>query len=278
MTVEAACVLPLFLTAIIMIACVFNMYYVHRLVGNSIDNVCRTISAWAYPIEKAGKEMKLEEVLNFGLTKDQIPSNLPDGFTPGNLMSAAVVSAVVTSEVRKDPVADSLLYGSIDCLKSKILLDDQIVDIVAAYELKLPFSLFDTKGMRFIQRSRMHAWNGYRPIDENAGNKDTEYVFVTETGTVYHRSETCTYLKPSVRSVSGNILGTLRNNSGAKYYPCEVCKPASGSSIAGLVYITNYGTRYHSSSKCSAIERNYKKVPLSEVEGILPPCSKCGGK
>ena len=48
-------------------------------------------------------------------------------------------------------------------------------------------------------------------------------VYVAENGKVCHRSRDCTYLKLSVKSAGLDEIPALRNQDGAKYYPCERC-------------------------------------------------------
>jgi hypothetical protein len=97
-------------------------------------------------------------------------------------------------------------------------------------------------------------------------------VFITENGTVYHKSASCRHLKLDVRSIAFESLKTLRNSDGKIYYPCEYC----GSGIAGgNVFITDYGTRYHSVVTCPALKRKIYTIPISQVGG-RGPCSSCG--
>ena len=44
-----------------------------------------------------------------------------------------------------------------------------------------------------------------------------------------------------------------------------------------MVYLTEYGDRYHCSPDCSGLTRNVKLVPLSEAGGMRQ-CSKCAAK
>ena len=276
-TVEAALVLPMFLVAMITVGCILNMYYTHLVVGETLDNTARTIVSWAYPYRSLGDSKQLDMVSSgfSGNAKDtSADGEVHNSFSLVKTGSSAALSTSVTAGVRKDSIAGGMLKGAVNCLYSTPLSNNGIVDLVAIYELKVPFGMFMPKGMKFVQRSRMHAWTGYINDEGDEDNSDVEYVFVTTNGTVYHRSESCTYLKPSVKGVNASGVKNLRNSSGAKYYACEYCHPSVNS--GGKLYITTYGTRYHSSSHCSAIERNYKRVPLSQVEGVLPPCSKCG--
>lgn len=117
------------------------------------------------------------------------------------------------------------------------------------------------------------AWTGYdvRGQSGEEGEEDV-MVYITPTGTVYHRMRNCTYLKPSVRPVLAASLSGYRSLSGAIYYPCEHCRPGR----TGTVYLTSYGNRFHASASCSQIRRDIRAVPLSGVRGRMRPCSKCG--
>ena len=97
----------------------------------------------------------------------------------------------------------------------------------------------------------------------------------TPHGLAYHTDINCTYIKKNPVLVSINDLGTLRNASGGKYYPCEICCKYL-SNIVGGVYITVYGDRYHVDKKCSAISKDVKEVDISQV-GNRRKCSKCKG-
>lgn len=98
-------------------------------------------------------------------------------------------------------------------------------------------------------------------------------VYLAENATVYHLYKNCHYINIKPRSVAVTLLSGERNDSGARYYPCEFCKPTLPPGT--YVFITKFGTRYHAVSTCSAIERNPKEVSLSEVKDKLPVCSKC---
>ena len=153
---------------------------------------------------------------------------------------------------------------------SKIMEDDK-VDIIALYEVSGLFRFNGMKGIPMYSRFYGHVWNGYDV--ENQGNMETGeiYVFITENGTVYHRNRNCTYLNPSVKAIYFDDLKEKRNENGAIYYACERC----GNANSTVVYITDQGTRYHTSLECSGLKRTIYSIPLSEVGG-RSPCSKCG--
>ena len=117
-------------------------------------------------------------------------------------------------------------------------------------------------------------WTGYNVLSPLDTKEDEEYVYITECGTVYHRSRTCSHLKITISVVNLSDLPGRCNDYGQRYTPCEKC--AKGSST-GLVFITDKGDKYHNSATCSGLKRTVKTVKLSEVGG-RGPCSACGGR
>ena len=115
-------------------------------------------------------------------------------------------------------------------------------------------------------------WTGYDLMSGIDISDDEEYVYITESGSVYHRSKDCSHLRVSISICSSEDVASRRNASGEKYKPCEKC---AGGKSTGLLFITDQGNRYHNSPACSGLKRTIKTVPLSEVEG-WPACSICG--
>lgn len=250
-TVEASLVLPLFFTAMILIASIMNILYVHRQVGAALENTCRTMSAYAYPAAHMAGEI------------------LPDG--GGEILSAAYAEISVMREVGKDPMVSRLLAEPVNCLESKISGDGADVHLVARYAIRLSLGPFHSGRLVFVQHARMHGWLGYKEDMLSEYSPQGEMVFITAAGTVYHRSRSCAYLNPSVRSISQASLDLQRSDDGSRYYPCEACYNGSADG-----YITNYGNRYHSDPNCIGLKRTIREVPLSQVEQIMGACSKCG--
>ena len=121
---------------------------------------------------------------------------------------------------------------------------------------------------------KVHAWTG---ADETAFSGETrepeEMVYVTETGTVYHKKAGCRYLKVSINQISGSSLTHARNDSGQKYSPCESC--SRNQKPSGVVYVTSSGNRYHNLATCSGLKRTVKLVKESQLGG-MHACSSCG--
>ncbi len=165
--------------------------------------------------------------------------------------------------------------GVIHLTDSRIMEENDKIDLVADYEIALPIALFAIDHVSVIQRVHTRAFVGVEtrsPLDVS-----DEEVYIAETGTVFHRDGDCTYLKLSISQVLYRDLPGLRNESGGRYLPCESCSKNLVMGADCLVYIANYGDRFHRIRTCSRIKRTVKKVHLSQV-GNRHPCSKCGNE
>ncbi len=169
-------------------------------------------------------------------------------------------------------IADlSGLSGTIDLING----GDDIINLVDRYRIDVPFDLLGTYDPYAIDRVRVRAFTGYDNLKHKHDNdsEPEEMVYVTESGTVYHRSLGCSHLNFNIRSVDFGALDSERANNGAKYYACEYCAKHGGD--PAVVYVTDDGNRYHTTLGCPALKRTIHEVPLSDVS--LPPCSECGG-
>lgn len=123
---------------------------------------------------------------------------------------------------------------------------------------------------------KVHAWTG---ADRGDGANDDDgeaenMVYVTASGSVYHKKLNCSHLNLSVSKVAGASVSAKRNEYGEKYHPCESC--SRNQQPGSAVYITKSGNRYHNDKNCSGLKRSVRLVKESEV-GDLHPCKRCGG-
>lgn len=131
--------------------------------------------------------------------------------------------------------------------------------------------------VRMFQTVKVHAWTGKEYGNGDKGSEQQEeeqMVYITESGSVYHKDIGCSYINLSVNHVLGKSVSNLRNQYGEKYSACEIC--AKNQNIAGMVYITDTGNRYHNLESCSGLKRTVKMVKYSQVEGTMHACSRCG--
>lgn len=148
-----------------------------------------------------------------------------------------------------------------------------VLDIVACYDYSVPWMTAPFGTLRFVQRMRSCAWIGESLEKENGGLDGSEQrtVYVTPTGTVYHLSVGCSYLDLSIHSASYAELARLRNAGGARYERCEEC---AAKGVYVQVFITDYGTKWHSSLNCSGLKRTVIEKDISEISG-MKLCTKC---
>ena len=140
------------------------------------------------------------------------------------------------------------------------------------YEIKIPFISNRIMPVNLYQQMAASSFSG-RSMKSNEDDNET-YVYITDSGTVYHRNPECSYLNPSIEKLFLCDVNTKRNTSGGKYYECEICCDDILSENT-CVYITKYGNRYHKTKKCSGIKRTVYRIGLSQLNNMRP-CSKCG--
>lgn len=145
------------------------------------------------------------------------------------------------------------------------------VYLCADYTISLPVSFWGIGELPVTQAVRSRKWTG-RSGTGDADDGDV-WVYVTASGSAYHRSLGCSYLDLSIQTVELSDVPDLRNKSGGRYYACS-CMDDADEDLE-LVYITDYGTEYHASLDCSALKRTIYKIRLSEA-GSYHACSKCG--
>ncbi len=241
LTIEASLVLPVFLFAMFLALSLINLMRFHLNLQEAVHQETRKLAMSSF------REW-----------------NASSGSVGGK-----VLARLNGTMLSKAPVKGGA--GGIDFSASE-LNDREVIEVNAVYEAELPYDFFNIFDRRFCAKCLMHTFIGYeKGIDERTvERKNEEYVYVTETGTVYHKDRECTYLRLSIKEVDKSALKDLRNSSGHKYYACRSC----GKSAAGKVYITSDGTCYHSSLSCHGLKRTVNCIPLSKVGG-RGPCSRC---
>ncbi|MBE5825169.1 MAG: pilus assembly protein [Butyrivibrio sp.] len=264
MTLEASLVLPLFIFFFANIMTLFGIVRAQSEIEAALHQTGSEICERAFD-------------LRFG---EGIEGGDPQGESTGlDSIAGAAQVAYAASKIRgylgkeEDNGCISGGRDGISFWNSKILLEGDIVDIVADYKVHpiipiIGFGEFPVEG-RFYG----HAWTGYDLSDGFENEEITEeMVYVTEHGEKYHKDIDCKYLHVSARSVGFEEAKSLRNNDGSRYRACEYC----GEKVAGgNVFITDYGNRYHSRVDCAGLKRKIYTIPISEVGG-RGPCSACG--
>lgn len=258
-TIETACVFPLFVFFMLNIISVINIFSVYSHMEAALHQAGRKMAVHAYAAEH------ITDMAGIGNTA---------------LVSVALSSTYVKQELMeylgeeyldRSPIVDG--KRGISLIQSEIMEEGDIIDLVAVYRVRPAFGIMGFGGFYVVNRCRVHAWTGYDNTAETmqTGENGEELVYITQSGTVYHRNRNCTHLRLSVHMADYEDIASMRNESGGRYYLCELCTPAA----AGTVYITNQGNRYHTNPACSGLKRTVSAVPITEAGG-RSPCMRCG--
>ncbi len=189
--------------------------------------------------------------------------------------SGAVSSALAIGYFQKEIAGDEYIEeyvqnGNLGIVITTPSTDENYLYLRATYRVKFPIGFFSVDGIGLTAETKHRVWSG-STLAQTASEDAT--VYYTETGTVYHTTLSCTYLSLSISMCSSDEIASKRNKSGSKYTACSLCGEAV--TDHSVVYITDYGTVYHSSINCSGLKRTIYTVKLSEV-GNRKVCSKCG--
>lgn len=250
-TLEASLVIPIFIYAVMTISYLIYALGVKVHISQALYNETRQLSRFVYMMKN----------------NNSVPINtLVYATAQSQFINELGVSYASTHNIAGGNAG--LLISSKD-----IINDNNEIKLSVSYAIRNPFNIFGTGLLRYEQSYVSKAWLGENGSTDNYADSDNAtFVYITMQGEVYHRNSECTYLKPVISEVSTNSIGDYRNSSGAIYYQCERC---AGSLNSEKLYITEYGTRFHTTPNCSEIKRNVIRVKLSTVSDRRA-CAKCG--
>lgn len=248
LTVEAALVFPIFLFAMTAFLYLFLLVQLRTEVGRALSDTGRELSQAAHFSGEAGGLASSAAAVFYG--QSSVRTYLEGRAAAGILKGG------------KEGIT---FLGTVWDEKSSVLT------LRASYQVVLPPGLSWFRPVRVTQKRKVRGFTGFGGRAEGEDSFKEEIVYVTDYGTVYHRELSCRHLNLSVSQREFSEVGTLRNEDGGRYYPCERCWK-DGSS---LVYLTGAGTRYHQDLGCPSLIRGIRTLLYSEV-GALPPCSLCG--
>ncbi len=275
LTVEAALVLPLFLFAMIALLYFIQIFLLQEHIQAAITKMGLSMAKTAYLYDDF-KENTTALDFDETIFEERADLGLTDFVT--SLIDASILKQYAKKYLNTEGINQSFIINGLEGVSFHAVElghDNEWIDIQVHYRIRLPLRLFVIRDMTMLQRIRVRAWTGltvaatYR---KEEGEDQTDLVYVSETGTVYHRTDSCSHIRLSIRAVHG-IPRDLRNDQGAKYYPCESCAKGVLDEL-GSYYITSDGNRYHTRRDCSRIKRNVRTIAVSEV-GSRSPCKRC---
>ena len=249
-TVEAAILLPV-------LACFFSFilfFFQVMQLQLSIQEV----------LERTGRNMSILAMEETNDTKDDSEN------AAETIAYLALAKASVYMELQKEEVVKRYVSGGalgISLISSEV--DKDYIILSANYKVKFPVEILGKQSFTVNQKVCFRKWTGWHAVDIEK-QKDMQ-VYLTTYGEVYHMRKSCPYLSLSIQKVKIDEVFNLRNADGSKYKECLKCKAEVNDTI---VYITNYGEKYHYGIGCSGLKRTIYQKSLSEVEG-LESCKKC---
>ena len=251
MTVEAALVFPIFIFAMTALLYLFFLAQLRVEVGRALTDTAKELSWAAFYAEDTGSlAPSALAYLYTGVDLDdylegRAALNIVDGGSDG-------ISLIGTN------------YDDDTC----------VLTLVASYSVVMPPWLGWFNDVDVVQTRAVRGWSGFTGRDSYSSVTDSDIVYVTNYGTVYHQDLSCRYLNLSIETTTLSEVSSLRNDDGSKYYPCEVCWEGGSETV----YITDSGTRYHQSLSCSSLVRGINTMLLTEaVAAGYGACSVCGG-
>lgn len=263
LTLEAAMALTLFIFATVCMILPMKIMDTDRKVQAALESVGEDFSRYAY----------LKDVLEKG-EAFQIPGAGEFAQAFCGYLAAGAAEGYAQIVVGRHFDTDSVNH--VRMLRSSILEDGEMFDLILDYEVQMPFPVLGLNSIERTARSRRRAWIGKPGKDGGSGDGDhdreDETVYVGKNSTRYHRSRNCHYLANNLTSVPYEQVFGIRNENGRKYHACRVCGNGAGS--GRTVYIMPSGDSYHTTKNCTAIVAYVRAVRLSEVEH-LGACSYC---
>lgn len=262
LTLEAAMCLTLFIFASVCLMLPMKIMNTERKIQAALEEIGEDFSQYAYIKDS----LESGKIWNITATGD---------FAKGFCKYLVAGAAQGYAQVQVMSHADTPSMKYVTMLRSQILEDDETIDLVLDYEIRLPFPVLGLPALERTARCQRRAWIGKEGKNYDGdgslqeGSPD-EIVYVGKNSTRYHRSRSCHYLSNRMTSVSRAEIASLRNDYGSKYSPCAVCGQLSGNTV----FIMPGGNRYHTTQVCSAIVAYVRAVRLSEVEH-LGACSYC---
>ncbi len=273
LTIEAALALPLFLYFMIALLYIIQILILQEYIQAAITKMGFQLSKSAYVLEDFPS---LDSALSFDFTvfDEEYELSIKD-FT-NKAASNIALKMYGKKYLDTNQINHSFIKGGFGGISfnGSSLFEEDYIDIVVRYKVQLPIKLIIIEEVPVLQRIRLHCWTGSKVAAAYKEEVATEesIVYVTETGSVYHKTDLCSHIKLSVRSVMG-IPNGIKNTNGEKYTPCEVCSEGDIDEY-GTFYITDDGNRYHSMRNCSRIKRTVRKISITEI-GERTSCKRC---
>jgi len=243
-TVEATVIIPLFAGFFSFLLFFFQIMSVQLVIQSTLEETARGLAVLA-----VNELEKTEEELDYLL--------LAKGLLSLKLSEEEEILQLVRGGI-----------SGVSLLMSEFEQDEILLR--ADYGMRFPIGFFGIRDFWISQNAYCRKWTGWNGIKEK--DEQMELVYITEYGEVYHVKRSCPYLALTIREVLWNRLDKEKNKNGESYLACELC--CDENNFRRIVYVTDYGDKYHNKMTCSGLKRTIYQKRFSEVGG-MPACGKC---
>ena len=232
----------------------------------SLDEAVRNTALWSGVVNESTAEEG--EAVSTG------DDSLSENGSAASFGSAAAAAGYADLLMEKYHVPIHYVQGGylgLNYLESE--MTDNWITLTVSYHVRVPFPIIGRFTWKFTQQAKAHRWTGYEPEEDSYEDLS---VYVTPYGTAYHLSKACPYLCPSIRAVPKPAVSGERSDDGSRYRACERC----GFFHSGYVFVTDYGSVYHTSLSCSGLKRTISQVKIRDASGYhaCPKCVTQGGE
>ena len=211
LTLEAAIAFPIFIFAVINLLSVLEVIRANSDIETCLHKIGKEVALYAVAEDMVNDYVGLK-----GVTSDVCATMLADGYSASRMSEDYSSSYGHSMDVIPTGITPA------NFALSKAVVDESIVDISVLYQVEPIYNIFNIRGYLLSNRCYMHMWTGYDGKGVSGSGSSDQKVFVTENGTVYHLTTSCSYLDLSISGVQASGLSEMRNQSGAIYSACDV--------------------------------------------------------
>lgn len=245
-TVEASIVIPLFLIVMMGFALWIQVFMIEAEIQEGVTETGKYMARQIYKYEKLEDKTQLL-----------------------NKFSRLAIQGKWKEYVNKDFLNQSCLVDGIKGVSfqnSRYDENSDSIKIHVKYKIKIMLPFVGNYQLQMVAKTEQKSFTGYP-------HSSGEYVYVAESGKVFHTERTCPHIALSIVKAYDTEKYASKKSG---YSACERCtKHYEG--VKSYFYITKYGKKYHTSLQCSGLKRTVQKIKLEEVKG-LGKCLKCQEK
>lgn len=260
-TLEAALVFPIFIYVLYMALAFSQLLITNDEIARSVNQTARYMAKLAYTLQSD------DEYNAQSADKKTVESKVDEQKTLG--IANKAIDSIVAKQKFLSYVDDAKLVNvknhsaGVSFIKSEGINDNREIVLVAQYIYIMKIPVFGKFSFPMEERAVQKAFLGY---DEKNDFNCGEYVYVAETGSVYHSNLNCSHI--AIKVIPS------KEAAHSHYRVCQRC--GKGRKKSGT-YVTVSGDCIHYDSNCSGLKRTIHLVRKDQL-GHLPLCQRCSGK